>query len=191
MHSPEEVGASGPYLLGLARESIEYGFDNKAPLPVRLDEMPTALAEPAATFTTLRLAGALRGCCGSLEAAQPLATDVSHSAFTAAFRDPRFEPLRREELPQVHIEVSVLSPMEPIEVSDEQDLLRQLEPGVDGLVLVEGSRRATFLPKVWETLPQPQRFLAQLKLKCGLPQDYWSSRLEFLRYRTRTYAERT
>ena len=93
---PDDVGVPGPYLLGLARESIDYGFDNKAPLPVQLDELPSTLAEPAATFTTLRLAGALRGCCGRLEAAQPLAIDVAHSAFTAAFRDPRFEPLRRD-----------------------------------------------------------------------------------------------
>lgn len=83
----------------------------------------------------------------------------------------------------------MLSPMEPMEVADEHDLLRQLEPGVDGLVLVEGLRRATFLPKVWETLPDPQQFLAQLKAKCGLPADYWSARLEFLRYGTTTFAE--
>ena len=191
MRSPEEVGVSGPFLLSLARESIDYGFDNKAPLPVQLDELPTALAEPAATFTTLRLAGELRGCCGLLEAAQPLATDVAHSAFTAAFRDPRFEPLRRDEFSTVSLEVSVLTPMEPMQVANEADLLEQLQAGVDGLVIAEGWRRATFLPKVWESLPESRQFLGQLKLKCGLPQDYWSSRLEFLRYRTRTYAERT
>ena len=176
-------------MLSLARESIDYGFDNKAPLPVQLDELPAALAEPAATFTTLRLAGALRGCCGRLEAAQPLATDVAHSAFTAAFRDPRFEPLRREEFAAINLEVSVLTPMEPMRVADEADLLEQLEPGVDGLVIAEGWRRATFLPKVWESLPEPQQFLSQLKLKCGLPRDYWSSRLEFRRYRTATFVE--
>lgn len=191
MQSPEEVGISGPFLLGLARESIDYGFDNKAPLPVHLDELPAALAEPAATFTTLRLAGALRGCCGRLEAAEPLATDVAHSAFTAAFRDPRFEPLQRDEFAAINVEVSVLTPMEPMQVNDEADLLELLQPGVDGLVIAEGWRRATFLPKVWESLPEPRQFLGQLKLKCGLSQDYWSSRLEFLRYTTRTYAERT
>lgn len=191
MRSPEEVGISGPFLLGLARESIDYGFDNKAPLPVHLDELPAALAEPAATFTTLRLAGALRGCCGRLEAAEPLATDVAHSAFTAAFRDPRFEPLQRDEFAAINVEVSVLTPMEPMQVNDEADLLELLQPGVDGLVIAEGWRRATFLPKVWESLPEPRQFLGQLKLKCGLSQDYWSSRLEFLRYTTRTYAERT
>jgi AmmeMemoRadiSam system protein A len=156
---------------------------------VRLDDLPTALAEPAATFTTLRLEGALRGCCGRLEAAEPLATDVAHSAFTAAFRDPRFEPLRRDEFAAINVEISVLSPMEPMRVTDEGDLLEQLQPGVDGLVIAEGWRRATFLPKVWESLPERRQFLCQLKLKCGLPQDYWSSRLEFRRYRTMTYVE--
>jgi AmmeMemoRadiSam system protein A len=189
MRSPEDIGLSGPFLLGLARDSINYGFDNKAPLPVHLDELPTALAAPAATFTTLRLADALRGCCGRLEAAEPLATDVAHSAFTAAFRDPRFEPLRRDEFEAVSLEVSVLTPMEPMQVTGEADLLGQLQPGVDGLVIAEGWRRATFLPKVWENLPEPRHFLEQLKLKCGLPQDYWSARLEFRRYRTATYVE--
>ena len=189
MRSPEDAAVSGPFLLSLARASIDYGFDNKSPLPVRLDELPAILAEPAATFTTLRLEGALRGCCGRLEAAEPLATDVAHSAFTAAFRDPRFEPLRRDEFAAIALEVSVLTPMEPMQVADEADLLEQLEPGVDGLVIAEGWRRATFLPKVWENLPEPQQFLGQLKLKSGLPQDYWSSRLEFRRYRTATYVE--
>lgn len=191
MQSPEDNAVSGSFLLGLARESIEYGFEHQAPLPVRLDDMPASFAEPAATFTTLRLEGALRGCCGRLEAAEPLAVDIAHSAFTAAFRDPRFAPLRRDEYAATRLEVSVLTPMEPMRVADEADLLRQLQPGVDGLVIVEGWRRATFLPKVWETLPEPSRFLEQLKLKCGLPQDYWSPRLEFRRYRTTTYAERT
>lgn len=189
MRSPEDVGVSGSFLLGLARESIEYGFDNKAPLPVHLDDLPASLAEPAATFTTLRLEGALRGCCGRLEAAEPLAADVAHSAFTAAFRDRRFEPLRRDEFEAVSIEVSVLTAMEPMQVNDEADLLEQLQPAVDGLVIAEGWRRATFLPKVWENLPEPRQFLGQLKLKCGLPEDYWSSRLEFRRYRTVIYAE--
>ena len=189
MRLPEDTGASGTVLLGLARGSIEYGLEHGMPLPVMLEEFPAALAEPAATFTTLRRAGQLRGCCGRLEATQPLASDVAHSAFEAAFRDPRFDPLRRDELAGLDLEVSVLTPMETMSVADEADLLRQLQPGMDGLVIVDGLRRATFLPKVWESLPEPLRFLEQLKLKCGLPQNYWSSQLEFRRYRTTTYAE--
>ena len=89
----------------------------------------------------------------------------------------------------MRLEVSVLSPLEAIPVNDEADLLNRLVPGTDGLVIVEGGRRATFLPKVWESLPEPARFLAALKTKCGLPENYWSERLEFLRYRTTVYAE--
>ena len=189
MRLPEDTGASGVILLGLARRSIEHGLEHGEPLPVTLEEFPKALAEPAATFTTLRRAGELRGCCGRLEAAKPLASDVAHSAFEAAFRDPRFDPLRRDEVAGIDLEVSVLTPMETMRVADEADLLQQLQPGLDGLVIVEGLRRATFLPKVWDSLPEPRRFLEQLKLKCGLPQNYWSSQLEFRRYRTTTYAE--
>ena len=181
--------ASGPLLLGLARDSIEYGLEHGAPLPVQIEELPQALSQPAASFTTLLQGGALRGCCGRLEAERAVASDVAHSAFEAAFRDPRFDPVVRDELAGIDLEVSVLTPMEPMRVADEADLLDQLRPGIDGLVIAEGARRATFLPKVWEMLPEPQRFVAQLKAKCGLPQDYWSARLEFLRYRTTTYAE--
>jgi len=145
--------------------------------------------EPAATFTTLRLDEKLRGCCGMLEAAHPLAIDVARSAFQAAFRDLRFQPLARDEFGRVRLEVSVLSPLEVIPVANEADLLDRLAPGTDGLVIVEGARRATFLPKVWESLPEPRQFLAALKTKCGLPDDYWSERLEFFRYRTTLYEE--
>lgn len=189
MRLRDENEVSGPFLLGLARDSIEYGFEHRSPLPVRVEEFPAALAEPAATFTTLRRGAELRGCCGTLEARLALAADVAHSAFQAAFHDPRFDPLLRDEFQGIDLEVSVLTPMETMHVSDEADLLGQLQPGVDGLVIAEGSRRATFLPKVWENLPEPGQFIAQLKAKCGLPFDYWSPRLEFLRYRTTSWSE--
>lgn len=189
MHSPDRQDLHGREILRLARRSIEYGLDHGEPLPVQPDALPQALTEPAATFTTLLLGANLRGCCGTLEAAHPLATDVARSAFQAAFRDSRFEPVGQDELDGIRLEVSVLSPLQPISVSDETDLLNRLRPGTDGLVIVEGARRATFLPKVWETLPDPRLFLAQLKAKSGLPRDYWSERLEFLRYSTTTYAE--
>jgi len=191
MHSPDRLELPGNALLRLARGSIEHGFIHSEPLPVRYDELPPALLEPAATFTTLHLEGKLRGCCGALEAAYPLATDVTRSAFQAAFRDPRFEPLGASEFDVISLEVAVLSPLESMLVIDEADLLERLTPGTDGLVIVADGRRATFLPKVWEMLPEPRLFLAALKAKCGLPEDYWSERLEFQRYRTRTYAEPT
>lgn len=189
MHSPDRQALPGTALLRLARGSIEHGVIHGKPLPVRIDGWPPALSDRAATFTTLRLDGELRGCCGRLEAAEPLAADVVRSAFQAAFRDSRFDPVGADELDAIRLEVSVLSPLESIPVTDEADLLERLMPGRDGLVIIEGARRATFLPKVWDTLPDPRLFLAQLKIKCGLPDNYWSDRLEFQRYRTTTYAE--
>ena len=181
--------STGTELLRLARDSIEYGLAHGAPLPVDFGELPRVLAKPAATFTTLRAAGQLRGCCGMLEAVRPLAEDVTHSAFRAAFRDVRFEPVGKHELDRIGLEVSVLSPLEPMPVSDEADLLVRLTPGIDGLVIVADGRRATFLPNVWEMLPEPRKFLGALKTKCGLAENYWSERLEFQRYRTTSYSE--
>jgi len=176
-------------LLRLARGSIEYGLVHGEPLPIDCGQLPRALTEPGATFTTLHFEGKLRGCCGTLEASLPLAVDAARSAFQAAYRDTRFDPVGRDEIEDITLEISVLSPLEPMTVLDETDLLKQLMPGTDGLVIIDGWRRATFLPKVWESLPEPRHFLAQLKSKCGLPEDYWSERMEFLRYHTTSYAE--
>ena len=187
--SPGTDDRAGVELLCLARDSIEYGLVHERPLPVDYTELPRALADMAATFTTLRYGGNLRGCCGTLEAVRPLAEDVAHSAFRAAFRDVRFEPVGKHELEAVRLEVSVLSSLEPVPFSSEADLLRRLTPGVDGLVIIAEGRRATFLPKVWEMLPDPRQFLVALKAKCGLPDKYWSERLEFQRYRTTSYTE--
>lgn len=179
----------GPELLRLARGSIEYGLINSEPLPINCDELPRALTNPGSTFTTLRANGQLRGCRGALQATRPLAKDVARSAFQAAFRDPRFDPVCGHELDAIRLEVSVLSPLEPISVTDEADLLDRLTPGTDGVVIVADGRRATLLPTVWERYSDPRRFLAALKAKCGLPGDYWSERLEFQRYRTTSYTE--
>jgi AmmeMemoRadiSam system protein A len=187
LHERQDLSATE--LLRLARGSIDHGLVHGKPLPVVCSELPAPLTELAATFTTLRSNGELRGCCGILEAVRPLAEDVSHSAFTAAFRDPRFSPLGKHELDTILLDVAVLSPLEPFPVKDQVDLLDQLRPGVDGLVIVANGRRATFLPKVWDTLPEPHEFLAALKAKCGLERDYWSERMQFLRYRTTSYTE--
>ena len=184
-------GSAGLEIVRLARGSIEHGLIHREPLPISYDALPRALADPAATFTTLHFEGQLRGCCGTLEAVRPLAADVAYSAFRAAFRDPRFEPVGEHELSDIRLEVSVLSPLESMPVTDEADLLSQLTPGIDGLVIVAEGRHATFLPKVWEMLPEPRQFLAALKTKCGLPDNYWSDRLEFRRYRTTSYSEST
>jgi AmmeMemoRadiSam system protein A len=191
-HAPDSArtdDAAGMELLRLARASIEHGLVHERPLPVDYAELPRALADTAATFTTLRIQGRLRGCCGSLEAVRPLAEDVACSAFRAAFRDVRFDPVGKHELEAIGLEVSVLSPLEPLPFSGEADLLLRLTPGVDGLVIIAEGRRATFLPTVWEMLPDRQQFLLALKSKCGLPEKYWSERLEFQRYRTTSYTE--
>lgn len=189
MRVSDRENLPGAELLRLARGSIEYGFIHREPLPIICDKLPRVLTEPGATFTTLRFEGELRGCRGTLEAAHPLAKDVTRSAFLAAFRDPRFGPVGEDELSVITLEVSVLSPLESIPVTDEADLLDRLTPGADGLVIVADGRRATLLPKVWEMMPDPRQFLAALKAKCGLADDYWSERLEFQRYRTTSFVE--
>jgi uncharacterized protein len=147
------------------------------------------LDELRASFVTLMRNHGLRGCIGSLEARRGLLEDVIHNAAAAAFRDPRFPPLRSAELPELEIEISVLSPSAPLPVDDRADLLRRLEPGRHGLILQEGARRATFLPAVWESLPSPEDFLSQLLLKAGLSRDHWSDRLRFFVYTTESFAE--
>lgn len=171
-------------LVDLARESIAYGLQEGRALKVDPASYPEPLRRPAASFVTLRYEGRLRGCIGALEAYQPLVADVAEHAYAAAFRDPRFPPLSAAELAGLTLDISILSPAEELAFADEQDLLRQLRPGVDGLILQEGARRVTFLPSVWESLPRPQEFLRELKVKAGLPPDYWSPTLRVFRYRT-------
>lgn len=171
-------------LIRLARDSIRHGLAQGVPLPVDLDGLPKELSEPRASFVTLLLNGQLRGCIGSLEAVHPLALDVAHNAFAAAFRDPRFPPVAERELRRLELHLSILTPAVPLVFSSEADLLAQLVPFEDGLILAEGRRRGTFLPSVWESLPDPAEFLAHLKQKAGLARNYWSSGIEVRRYRT-------
>lgn len=169
-------------LLQLAHDSITHGLQYGRALPVTAEDYPQALRAPRATFVTLQAHGELRGCIGTLEAHRALVTDVADNAFSAAFRDPRFPPLRPEELARLDIHISVLSPAVALSFRDEADLIAQLHPGVDGLVLSTPGHRGTFLPSVWELLPRPADFLQQLKLKAGLTADYWSSEIRVERY---------
>jgi len=166
----------------IARASIRHGLAYGRALAINPAELPAALQETAATFVTLETGGQLRGCIGTLEALRPLAVDVAENAFRAAFRDSRFPPLARNEEDQLDIHISVLSTPAPLRVRDEADLLQRLRPGIDGIVLSEGARRGTFLPSVWEQLPDPREFLAHLKQKAGLPADYWSPAIRVERY---------
>lgn len=176
-------------LLDVARRSIENGLQQGSALLVDPADYAPALRSLRATFVTLAHAGKLRGCIGALEATKPLVADVADHAFAAAFEDPRFAPLSKSEWPQVSLHIAVLSPPEPMSMSSEEDLLEQLRPGVDGLILCLGERRATFLPSVWETLPDPYIFVAQLKQKAGLPLDFWSEDLRAERYTTESFGD--
>jgi AmmeMemoRadiSam system protein A len=177
-----EVGRA---LLAIARSAIAERLGL-----ARFDEaQPAALQEPAATFVTLRQAGELRGCIGSLQAVRPLGADVRENAVAAAFHDPRFAPLTVREFAATSVEVSLLSVAEPVEVAGEEDLIARLRPDVDGLVLAFGRQRATFLPQVWETLPDPRDFLAALKRKAGLPEGFWHPHVNVSRYRVTKWTE--
>ena len=175
-------------LIDVARRSIRHGLDASGPLAVDCADYPETVRVPAATFVTLQTGGRLRGCIGRLEAQRPLVEDVAENAFAAAFRDGRFPPLTAAEWPDLDIHVSVLTPAEPLPAASEEELLAALRPGRDGLILEDGRRRATFLPSVWETLPDKTEFLAHLKLKAGMPADYWSRDLRFYRYETENFA---
>jgi AmmeMemoRadiSam system protein A len=148
-----------------------------------------ALEAPGATFVTLFKHGLLRGCIGTLEARRPLGVDVRANAVAAAFDDPRFPRLANEEFIDTSVEVSLLSAPEPMMADGEQDLLAQLRPGVDGLVLEFAGRRATFLPQVWDSLREPTAFLAELKRKAGLPIDFWNAAAHISRYRVTKWRE--
>jgi AmmeMemoRadiSam system protein A len=183
--SSEEDDARGALLLALARGALEEELVGEA----RPAVAAAWLQEPGASFVTRRLDGELCGCIGSLEPYRPLADDVRANALAAAFRDPRFPPLEAGELPRLRIEVSLLSEQEPVEWTDESDLVRQLRPGLDGLVLEHDGHRGTFLPAVWRQLPRPEQFLRQLKRKAGLAEDFWAPDVRVSRYTVDSWAE--
>lgn len=168
----------------IARRSIQHGLAHHHPPKLDPTGYPPELLEDRAIFVTLHLGGKLRGCIGTLEARRPLAEDVNQNAFAAAFRDTRFHPLAPAEEPGLEIHISLLHPPVDLPCESEAGLLRELRPGVDGLILRDGARRATFLPSVWEDLPVPRDFLTQLLLKAGLPENHWSKTLRFWRYET-------
>jgi len=187
----EHVGAAGesrrfgPALLSRARNAIAAVLGLEAvPEPAH-----PALNRPGAAFVTLRHAGMLRGCVGALQAKQSLHQDVRAHAVAAAFEDPRFPPLAREEFAALQIEVSVLGEAEPLAAASEPEARAALRRGVDGVILEWRGRRATFLPQVWEQLPQAAAFLNALKLKAGLPPDFWADDLRLERYQVRKFAE--
>jgi hypothetical protein len=172
-------------LLELAHRSIEAGAGSGQALAVDVGALPPPLRAIRSSFVTLKLEGELRGCIGALEARLPLASDVARSAYRAAYRDPRFPPVSEQERQRLELHISVLSPMSPLLHRSESELLEKLRPGVDGLVLRDGNAQATYLPDVWQSLPEPREFLRSLKQKAGLSPEHWAPSIEVFRYTTR------
>jgi len=168
-------------LLRVASDAIAAGLRGTR-LGVRLSDFHESLCQPRASFVTLHGEGRLRGCIGNLDADRPLVEDVTHNAYAAAFEDPRFPPLIAAEFAGLTIHLSILSIPEPMHFSSEADLIAQLRPHRDGLILEEGRARGTLLPSVWTDVPQAELFLRHVKRKAGLSPDYWSRTLIIKRY---------
>jgi AmmeMemoRadiSam system protein A len=162
----------GETLLRTAAASIEHGLRNGEPLPIAAEDHSEELRSPGACFVTLSSEGRLRGCVGSAEAYRPLIEDVAENGFASAFRDSRFPRLTPDERFTLRISLSVLSRPEPLRFNDECELIEQLRPGRDGLIITAYDRRALFLPQVWASLGEPNEFLAHLKEKAGLAGDH-------------------
>jgi uncharacterized protein len=177
-------------LLRLARQALESGVRRQPLELLELDSLPGQLREPGATFVTLTERELLRGCVGALEAYQPLAEDVREHAIAAALEDYRFPPVRPEEAPWIKIEISRLTSPIPLEYDKPEDLPRLLRPAIDGVVLRDGTRRATFLPQVWEKLPDPREFLGHLCNKMGLDGNTWCyHKLQVFTYQVEEFHE--
>ena len=176
-------GERGALLLAIARDAIVGGGE-----PDSSATDAAWLRVPGASFVTLKLDGELRGCIGTIDAHRPLAEDVARNARAAAYRDPRFPPVSAAELPRLEVEVSLLTPREPLPVTSEADALSKIRPGVDGLAIEFNGASATFLPQVWESLPEPDAFLDALRRKAGLPARFWHPDMRLSRYTVEKFA---
>ena len=183
----ELSGTDRQTLLDLVAATISNGVNSGQKLTVHSSDYPAPLQAARACFVTLHLNNQLRGCIGTLQPEEPLVIAVINAAYGAAFEDPRFVAVSAGEASQLEIDISVLSAPEPLVIESEAQLLEILRPEIDGLIIEEGYRRATFLPTVWEQLPKPEDFLTQLKLKAGFPADYWSDSMQVSRYTTENF----
>jgi len=184
----------GQLLVKLARHTISQHLSKQIPQE-EIDSLNDALSDPCfnlscGTFVTLTIDGKLRGCIGNLTSNESLVSGIRQNAINAAFHDPRFSSLSLSELERVSIEVSILSEPLPLYYRQAADLLKEIRPNIDGVILRKGIASATFLPQVWEQLPQPQDFLTQLCLKAGLAADAWQqSKLEVSTYQVQHFEE--
>ncbi len=180
MYTPEEQ----TILLQLAKQSLQWSTQHPQPMPIKLEDYPEKLQQQRACFVTLHKNGQLRGCIGSLQAHRPLVLDVVSNAFAAAQKDPRFPAVKQNELNEIDLDISILTPPEPMQFTSEADFMQQLRPGIDGIIIEDKGRRATFLPSVWEQLPDKLQFMQHLKQKAGLPANYWSDTIKVQRYQS-------
>ncbi|NOQ78463.1 MAG: AmmeMemoRadiSam system protein A [Gammaproteobacteria bacterium] len=171
----------------IARQSIQTGLEQQHPLVITLADYAELLQQKRATFVTLNINQQLRGCIGTLSPYRALVDDIAHNAYAAAFSDPRFPALSQAEFSQLDYHLSILSETKPMTFNSEADLLAQIRPGIDGLILSDNNQQGTFLPSVWEQLPTAQEFLQHLKRKAGLPMDYWSNSLQVSRYTVESF----
>ncbi|MGI9336454.1 MAG: AmmeMemoRadiSam system protein B [Gammaproteobacteria bacterium] len=174
-------------LADAARASITHGLTRGTPLALDVNHYDPALREKRSSFVTVKVNDKLRGCIGSVHPTRPLVHDVAHNAYGAAFKDPRFEPLTQEEAEQMELTLAVLTTPQLMRCANESELLAALRPGVDGLLLQDKDKRATYLPSVWKTLGEPAIFVQQLKRKAGLPTDHWSDTLRVSRYTVESF----
>jgi AmmeMemoRadiSam system protein A len=188
MNIASEKNEQGKLLLRIARTAICRVLHVPC-TSVSINANMSWLSARGATFVTLTQQNKLRGCMGSLQACDPLIEDVSNNAVSAALYDPRFPPLAADEFDTINIEVSLLSELQLLNFNNEMDALRQLRQGIDGIVLEYGPYRSTFLPQVWESFPQPQQFLAQLKSKAQLAGDFWAEDIKLSRYTVNKWCE--
>lgn len=186
---PPEFAGFHSRLLEIARSAISRCIHKQPHLDSDTPDWPTELQQHRACFVTLRKQGELRGCIGSLEAHRPLIEDLLDNACAAALQDPRFPPVLPNELDNLHLHISILSPAVAMTFTSEQDLIDQLRPGIDGLILEDGHSRGTFLPSVWDQLPDKLEFIQHLKRKAGLPADYWSDTIKVSHYETESFGE--
>ena len=180
----------GKHLLGVARKTIQQAlFDQKEDKQTE-EVLNPVFTEPRGTFATLTINGNLRGCIGHIIPQESLIEGIRINAINAAFRDPRFAPLTREEWENVKIEISILTYPKPLSFSDADDLLEKLRPGTDGVIIKKGFCEATFLPQVWEQLPEKEHFLTHLCLKAGLKRDEWKKGdMEVSTYQVQAFEE--
>jgi AmmeMemoRadiSam system protein A len=185
MRTDTLLAERGDILLPIARAKIASELGHV----LLADEQPAWLQDSGACFVTLTQQGELRGCIGTLEAHRSLLQDVKANAFAAAFRDPRFSPLAATELEKTEVEISLLSAMTPLQFTGERNALTQLKPGVHGVVFEYGRHRSTFLPQVWEQLPNVVEFMAHLKYKAGLPPEFWADEVKLSWYTVSKWKE--